>query len=852
MMQLSQLIAPTQLTLANLLDRVLGLDESMSFGRDNTALGWEHPLPAWGWVLVILAAGFIAFMSYTRLEGRRWLRVLLASLRGMTLLAVAVLLAGPMMVRTDTTQDPDWLLVLVDRSASMGFEDVELTDAGTDSPRVISRDAALRDALARQLEVFDDKHLGEGRRILWLGYDREAYPIDPPTASGPAGNEGGEPPAAEIDNLAPPQVQATNLRTALDQALQSAAGRAISGIVLIGDGQSPQPTGEAFTDKLARLDVPIFAVPLGSDQQRLDLAIERVDLPGSAFVGDLVPVAVTVRRQDISPGVVDGMSIDPADVVVKLVNAETGEVYDTRTLEEAGFGSPVRLQVQSDEAGDLDLAVEVAYAPPGSGVGGDDGASPDGGAALTGPYKELATSNNRQSASVELISRPMRVLYVEGAPRWQYRYLVSMLLREESIDSSMLLVEASPEFVQEGNTPITRFPQTDEEIRPYDVIIIGDVHPRFFSDRQLGLIREHISARGAGLLWIGGPRYTPAFYADSDLALLLPMTSPGSVGRLVPSEGRDVAVQPTAAAKLLNLMQLSLNRGDVENPDEPDWPADLPPLYWAQDLGPLQPGAKSLAIAPGLVDAESGEAAPLVALYRYGAGEVIYVGTDETWRWRKAGGEVYFEQFWIQLIRKLGRQRIQSADDRATFTVSPPVVDLGAAQLAELVIDDPALIATAPTKIRVAVYKQGEEDTGQPVGELDLRPTGFTGEVGSVARATYSTTWRADRPGRFTLKVNEPLLEFLELSAPAEVRDPAQELSRAATDHPRLIQLANATGGAVIDLNNLAQLETLVADLSREVSTETRKPLTNTMLALGLLLGLLTLEWVLRRVAKLI
>ena len=180
------------------------------------------------------------------------------------------------------------------------------------------------------------------------------------------------------------------------------------------------------------------------------------------------------------------------------------------------------------------------------------------------------------------------------------------------------------------------------------------------------------------------------------------------------------------------------------------------------------------------------------------------------------------------------------------------MVDLGAAQLAELAIDDPALISTAPPKVRVAVYKQGEEDIGQPVGELELRPTGFTGEVGSVARATYSTTWRADRPGRFTLKVNEPLLEFLELSAPAEVRDPAQELARAATDHPRLIQLANDTGGAVIPLDNLAQLETLVADLSREVSNETRKPLTNTMLALVLILSLLTLEWVLRRVVKLI
>jgi hypothetical protein len=102
------------------------------------------------------------------------------------------------------------------------------------------------------------------------------------------------------------------------------------------------------------------------------------------------------------------------------------------------------------------------------------------------------------------------------------------------------------------------------------------------------------------------------------------------------------------------------------------------------------------------------------------------------------------------------------------------------------------------------------------------------------------------------LRVAEPLLESLELEAPAEVRDPAQELARAATDHDRLIRLANGTGGAVIQLNNLAQLETLVPNRSRELTSETRQPLTNTLIALLVLLGLLTLEWALRRGLKLV
>ncbi|MFI4860758.1 MAG: hypothetical protein ACIAXF_08775 [Phycisphaerales bacterium JB063] len=834
---------------ATWLDRALGLDDSMSFGAENTALGWDHPLPAWAWVLIVLLALALAGWSYHRLAGPRPLRIGLALLRSLLLVLIAVLLAGPTLVRTDTTPDPDWLLVMVDRSASLGFEDVAL-GGGVESG-VISRDAALRRALARQAGVFGDDRLGANRHIVWLGFDRDAYPIDPPSAVDPDDAE------ALAELLPPAQQQATNLRSAVDQALQLAAGRAISGIVLLTDAQSPQPTGQPFIDKLAALQAPVYAVPLGSDEQRLDLTIDRVDLPATAFVGDLVPVSVTVRRLDLGPGVVDGGDLDPADIVVQLINADTGEVLDTQTLEGVGLGSPLRMQTRNDTEGELNLRVEVAYTPSDRTTPAPDDASDNGNGASTAG-QEISLNNNTRLASVELIDRPIKVLYVEGTARWEYRYLVTMLKREASIDSSVLLLDSDRSFVQEGDSPITHFPQTAEELRPFDVIIIGDVRPRFFSEEQLALIRDHVAQRGAGLLWIGGPRYTPNFYAGSDLELLLPMTRPGSVSRLVPPQGNEVPIAPTPDARLLNLLQLSLGRDTDDAQTQPEWPDNLPGLRWAQDLGALRPGAKPLADAPGLVDAETGQPRPLVVLYRYGAGETLYVGTDETWRWRRVGGEVYFEQFWIQLIRKLGTARVQQQDDRANFTVGPPVVDLGAPQLVELVIDDPALMRIAPPTISVAIYHDAPADDADPsapreaVGELDLRPVSAPPGAGTPTQSTYRAVWRSDRSGQFVLRVTEPLLEPIGLEATAEVRDPAEELAHAATDHDRLIRLANGTGGAVVGLNDLSRLESLVADLSREITHETRRPLTNTMLALGLILVLLTLEWVLRRVAKLV
>lgn len=796
-------------------DRLFGLDASMSLSGEDTAIGWATPLPAWAWLLIVIGALLIAHGSYARMQGGRWARAGLATFRALLLIVLAVLLAGPTVVRTDVTLEPDWLLVMVDRSASMTFEDTQIDG------QVVSREAALRRAFDQQLALFDDGSLGNGRNVVWFGYDREAYPMDAPV---------------ESSDLSDPSVQATNLRTALDQALQSAAGRTVSGVVLFGDGRSPQPTGEAYVQTLAQQNIPVFSVPLGSSVPRLDLAVERVDAPVSAFAGDLVPLTVTVRRQDALPGDDEAAAIDPADVLVQLINADTGEVMDEQTLADKGFNSPVRLQAKSEAAGDLNLRAEVSYR----------GSAP-------GVTAEIAMRNNRRTVSIAMVDRPLKVLYVERV-RWEYRFLVSMLKREESIDSSILLVDADRDFVQEGDTPISRFPQTAEEIRPYDVIVIGDVNPRFFSEQQLALIREHVATRRAGLLWIGGERHTPNRFAGTDLELLLPMTTPSSVGRLVPAEGREVPIEPTDVAEELNLLRLSLRRGDAEPTPRAEWPSNLPPFRWAQDLGTLRPGTRTLAHAIGMADPTTGEDAPLVVLYRFGGGEVIYVGTDETFRWRKVGGEVYFEQFWIQLMRKLGRTRLQQLDDRARFAVSPPAVDLGATQLVELLIDDPALIRGAPPSVRVEVLSRGLSDEAalEPVGEVELRPAGAQGDLASGARAVYQANWRSDRPGRFELRVTEPLLESLELQAPAEVRDPAQELSRAATDHPRLIALASGTGGAVVPLNNLAQLETLVPDRSREITSETRQPLTNTLVALLVLLGLLTVEWGLRRGLKLI
>lgn len=841
-----------QLAASSWLDRLFGLSR-ISLGDADTVLGWRYALPAWAWALIVLGALGLAVWSYSRLLGPRSLRMTLAGVRALLLILVAALLAGPTLVRHDERVERDWLLTLVDRSASMQVQDK--VDAATGEP--VSRDAQLRRAIRRQLAVFEGGDetpgLEQQRHLDWLGFGAQVRSIGP---------------ARELDAWPEADEPATHIRTAIEQALRRAAGQPISGIVLFSDGRSPQATDAELVHRLQQRAVPVFAVPLGADPMPLDLAVGTVDHPVRAFVDDIVPVSVTVNQLSGEE------AVDPQHVRVRLADIETDEVLDETTLAEAGVGlnEPVRLTGRESEVGERPWRIEVRYENPrGQGSQGEGGEGADGGELVTA--RELVTENNQRRFNLDFIDRPIRVLYVEGYPRWEYRYLNTLLVREDSVESSMLLLSADRDFAQEGDIPITRLPMTAEEIEPYDVVILGDVPANYFSSEQIALLRDHVAANGAGLIWLGGERHTPASYADTPLASLLPMRQPGSVTRLSAPGGR-IEMRPTPMAHALNVLALHPptsapvdDAGGLDALDAdtaaPDWPEDLPPLYWAQSLGALKPTAEPLAVtaAPGA----AGEPEPMVVRLRYGAGQSIYLATDESWRWRYGRGEWYYQQYWLQLLRKLGRARVEEASPQADLRVSQQRVDEQQPVVVELTLRDPALLERDLPRIALDAHRASTED--RRVGEVEadaprvdrfeLRPvetedTFDADDPAAVPRRVYRATWQPTASGLLELRANEPALAGLDLSRQVEVVAPDDELRRPQPDHDRLARLAEQTGGAVIELDELHRLAELVPNRERRLPTDVSEPIGNSALALILILGLLTLEWVLRKVIRLV
>lgn len=892
-----------QLNLASAwLDRLLGLS-GVSWGDAAARLAWAHPLPRWGWVLVGLAAVGVAVWSYAGVRASVWVRVWMGALRAMAVVAVVVLIAGPELVRTDERTEPDVVVLLVDRSASMGVEDEEGEGAqvsrrqGAEGEEGeegeegaegggfrggrISRDEAVRGALAGQGGVFGDAGFLKDREVVWLGFAEGVYPIDPPTFAA---------------SMGPATGRGTRLRTAIESGLASASGRPVAGVVVLSDGRTPQATGPDLVRRLESLRVPVFSVLVGADRAVLDVSVSRVEAPREAFIGDAVPVNVTVEQTGDDTGggrvrvrlieVLEGGEVEVAAEGAEGLTAgaseggegdEGGRVLDERVLTAEELGRPVRLEGKQEAPGRARWRVEAERLP-----------DVEGGPRVEEPIRQ----NNSRLVEVDVVDRPIRVLYVEGYPRWEYRYLKNLLIREDSISASTLLLSADRAFAQEGDVPITRFPATGEELNQYDVVILGDFPPALLGEEALGLLREQVAARGTGLLWIGGSRDTPVAWAESSLAALLPMREPGAVRPMLTATGA-IHVEPTQAARALGVLELIEpagygrdEAGDVAEPRDGVpalWPTDLPPLLWAQDLGPLKPSAEVLAevrpdappaaeaAAPGdasYIDAAATVAAPpVLTRLRYGGGQSLYLGTDETWRWRYGKGDPYFDQFWIGLVRTLGRARVQlTGDGAALLQVRPRQLQLGDTAIVELTLSDPSLIERNLPGVRVVVTPLDAASPNSPaatapIDQLDLRleappppdPSDPDAAVSLNAplQLTYRAAWLPTASGELRLAVDEPALAGLDLTATATVIAPDDELRQPQSDHPRLIQLAADTGGQVIPLNDLQKLIDAIPHRPRKTAHDTRAPIWDSALALIVVLVLLALEWTTRRLIRL-
>jgi len=775
---------------------------------DAIRIVFDRPIPSWGWFLITVAALAVGVWSYRRLstgskQSSRLFRGVLTMLRASTLVLLAFLIAGPSLRFERTRVERDRLVVLVDRSLSMSIQD---------GPSGESRDVQAKATLQAARSMFET--VARTKDIDFVGFAGGAFSlptqlgnalsqndVDRRLSSDASSTENSANVVREIvPDLGEPFGDRTDLDGALRQALARSSGRPVSAVLVLSDGRSAVPISTGVLRGFERDSVPVHAVALGSSKRLGDAAILSASSPARAFIRDRVPVEVRVDR-----GGVD------RDLIVRIVDTSTGAEIARKGVprEEGGEEVSVVIDAVSNDVGARTWRAEIVA-----------------------DQSDLVRENDARDFAVEFVDRPLRVLYVEGSSRWEYRYFKNLLIREKDVDSSIMLLSADRDFAQEGNLPISRLPRTREEFANYDLFIIGDVPSGFFSPDQLAIIRSEVTDRGAGLLWIGGERNTPASWESTPLADLVPFKPPFA---LDPRVGSSL-MQPTPAAARFGVLRL--------NDEDDGWPDALadrtlrwPQLRYVQEIprSQLKPTAEVLAVAESVGPA-AGDSSPAVLRMRFGAGDVIYVATDEIWRWRYGQGERYPERFWVPLVRLLSREAIANGDAAAELAVAPSRVVPGASTVVSLRIVDEESAEKTPTIIPVDILDQ----SGTPVARVELTRDG----------PDASAVFTPERTGRFTAVADDPSFGRVETSF--EVVRADDELRRGDTDHQALSDLALRTGGRMHDSQSLQGLAEVLPLRARETDESVERSIWDTWLALTALLLLLALEWSGRRLLRLV
>ncbi|MGL5096105.1 MAG: hypothetical protein ACRDD1_10980, partial [Planctomycetia bacterium] len=448
----------------------------------------------------------------------------------------------------------------------------------------------------------------------------------PKTAAGPF----------ELPKPPEPGGAATHLGDAVAGVLDAAAGRNVAGVVVFSDGRNtggvtPSQAGRAAADR----QTPVFTVPAGAAVKLRDVAIVDAFTSGLVSVGDSVRVAVTLESQGY-----DGR-------LVKVELREGDRLLDVRELSLRGVEQQqIELGFEAKEPGPRYLTIHV---PP------------------FADEPEFLRSNNTDLAFVRVSDEKIKVLMVEGRPRWDFRFLKNALRRDHGVggrqgDAPDVLLQTELKRLGPTGTAAA-FPATLEELAQYHVVVLGDVGPDLLDEGFVDLLIQAVREKGVGLVVAAGPQAMPHAFGDSFLELLPVKLRTGVPGVEAPVYNPfKMELSPEGAVH--EAMRLYDDPGRTQAL----WAA-MPPYYWCAAVERPAPAASVLAYNPSLTGRYG--KTPLVAYHYAGEGRVLFVGTDSTWLWRQNVGDRYFYKFWGQTVRFVARRK--DADRKKSWLEVRPV-----------------------------------------------------------------------------------------------------------------------------------------------------------------------------------
>lgn len=626
----------------------------------------------WPMALLVLGAAVVAILAvatYGTARGRASAgdRTVLATLRLAALGILTFCLMQPTLILSSTVAQRNFVGILVDDSRSM-------TLPGEDGR---PRSVAATETFGAESDLVAE--LSERFALRFFRFAGDAGRVPGPEALGFDGTR-------------------TDLVSALDRAREELSSVPLSGLVVLSDGADN--AGRALAEAMVPLQaasVPVFTVGLGEETLDPDVQVGPVELPRTVLQGSALVVDVLVSHR--------GYEGERVPVVVE--DGGLILVEDSVTLESDDEPAVARVRFSLDDAGPRRIRVRV---PAREG--------------------EAVVQNNVREVSVEVKARRQKVLYFEGEPRYELKFLRRAVADDPNVQVVVLQRTADNKFlrldVDGPDELVDGFPDTREELFAYQGLILGSVEASFFTSDQLRMIADFVSERGGGLLALGGRNaLAEGGYGGTavDEALPVVLEAPAPDPRRAYTE---VKVGPTPAGRSHPAAQL---RTEDETPDSL-WAA-LPPLSTLNRIERVKPGATEL------LRGESGDGHRVVLAHqRYGRGKALAFPVQDSWMWQMHADvpleDPSHEILWQQILRWL----VEGVPDRVEVRAERDAVEPGervriTAEVLDssyLAINDASVVAsvTAPDgAVEQVVMEWTVDEDG--IYAAEIQPT-FAGE----------------------------------------------------------------------------------------------------------------------------
>jgi len=542
--------------------------------------------------VVIVVGTAVTLSTYARARGKSTPvdRNILSALRLMALATVVFCLFRPVLVLSSIVPQQNFLGILIDNSRSMEIADRDNEPRHTFVDRNFeSETSRLRAALADRFALRFFKFSSATERLTDLN---------------------------ELDY----EGTRTDLGSALNRARDELSGVPLSGLVVVSDGADNSES--VLTESLRGLStdgIPVYTVGLGHEAFERDIQLSRVEMPRSVLQGTSLVIDVVIGQVGYS-----GTSI--------VIQAEDeGRLVSTEDVQLPANGEPatVRMRLTATETGPRIFRFSV---PVQAG--------------------EMVTQNNVREVLIVVEDRREKILYFEGEPRFEVKFVRRAVADDENLQVVVLQRTADNKYlrldVDDADTLVGGFPKTREELFQYRGLILGSIEARYFTPDQLRMIASFVNQRGGGFLMLGGrSAFAEGGYVGTPIADILPVV----LGEPLLIDGEpaftEITVSPTRAGQTHPVMQVD----DTEEASAERW-KNLPAVSSLNPIFETKPGATTL-----LTGTSESEERIVLAFQRYGAGKTLALPIQDSWMWQMhadvAPDDMTHELFWRRLLRWL-------------------------------------------------------------------------------------------------------------------------------------------------------------------------------------------------------